>query len=369
MDEFTLIDNIEKLCKSSILDVYNRMIRLVKGSLRGTTYALDSTIIRTKADFPGCGKTQRNKENRPNDPPETIYGFKLFVLYEIKSRIVIAIDIVPANESDCNYFLPMIKKGIHNCGKDKIKLIIADRGFLDGANFWELKHKLGIDFIIPAKSNMDVHKDATALREMYTKSGKTMAKWPYGKHECEGYGVNNLLSYMPYNPPNTKDNSTTTGTPINAVVITTWRGKPITPGKETVLLTSLPAEEDTLAVACGYRQRSLIENCGFRELKQAAYLQCLPRRKGKTAENAAYLHIMLCVFAFTLFFAFIGNRKNEIPKGADGDCMRAFRRKESTKEYKQILIMAKEKYYAFLSLNELLDVFKVKQKHKLEMRC
>jgi len=369
MDEFTLIDNIKRICKSSALDVYDRMVRLIRGSLKGTTYALDSTIIRTKPNFPGCGMTKREKENRPNDPPETIYGFKLFVLYEIKSRIITAIDIVPVNESDSNYFLAMIKKGIRNCGKDKIKLVIADRGFLDGANMWELKHNLGVDFIIPAKSNMDVHKDATGLRKIYTQSGRTVAKWPYGKSECEGYGVNNLLSYMPYNPPNVKDNSSTTGSPINAVVITTWRGKPITPGKETVLLTSLPAEEDVLAVACGYRQRSLIENCGFRELKQAAYLQYLPHRTGEMAENAAYLHIMLCVFAHTLFYAFICSRKKEIPKSKNGDCLRAFRRKEFTSIDKRILIIAKEKYYALFSLNELFDILDVKQKHKLEMRC
>jgi len=57
--------------------------------------------------------------------------------------------------------------------------------------------------------------------------------------------------------------------------------------EEAVLLTSLPAEEDVLAVACFYRQRALIENCGFRELKQAAYLQYLLHRTRETAENVA----------------------------------------------------------------------------------
>jgi len=37
--------------------------------------------------------------------------------------------------------------------------------------------------------------------------------------------VDGLLSYFEYNPGGVKDNSKTNGSPLNAVVITTWRGK------------------------------------------------------------------------------------------------------------------------------------------------
>jgi len=122
MNEFTLLDNIESNCINSVMNTFNGSIRLLRSILRGGTYALDSTIIETKPDFPGCGKTKRKKEDQPDDLPEYkyIYGFKLFVLYEVKSRIIVAMDIVPANESDHNYFLPIIKQGVHNCGRGKI---------------------------------------------------------------------------------------------------------------------------------------------------------------------------------------------------------------------------------------------------------
>lgn len=370
MDEFTLIDNIEKISKENMMGVFDRCIRLLRGFLRGTTYALDSTIIVTKPDFPGCGKTSRKKEDHPNDPPESIYGFKLFVLYEVKSRIIVAIDIVPANESDNNHFLPMIKKGIRNCGQDKIKLVVADRGFLNGAAMWELKYKLGIDFIIPAKAGMIVRQDAIKLRASYEKEGKPLAEWKYGKGKCAGYGVNSLLSYLQYNPPGTKDNNKTNGTPINAVVVTMWREQSIEPGEEKVLLTSLPAEECADVVAKGYRQRSLIENSGFRELKQAAFLNNLPRRKGEKAENAAYLHMILCALAHTLFYAFISWRKKDIPKQSEDDCLRAWRRKESTVENQKIFVVSHDgMYYALFNLDEILDILGVKQKHKIVMRC
>lgn len=351
------------------MNAFNKSVRSLRGMLRGGTYALDSTIIVTKPDFPGCGKTKRKKEGHPNDPPEYeyIYGFKLFVLYEVKSRIIVAMCIVPANESDHNYFLPMVKQGIHNCGRGRIELVIADRGFLNGAHLWELKHKLGIDFITPAKAGMIIREDAIGLRKRY--ENKPLAEWAYGKGKCQGYGVDGLGSYLEYNPEGVKDNNKTNGSSLNAVVITTWRGKAVSPEKQVVLLTSLPVEEDAASIVKKYRLRSLIENCGFRELKQAAYLKHLPRRRGKNAENAAYLHIMLCVFAHTLFYAFLGWRKKKAPKQSAGDCLREWRRRESIKECNKILIIAEEKYYALFEITELLDILGVKQKYKIKMNC
>ena len=369
MDVFTLADNIEKCCKCYVMKAFNNSIRSLRGMLQSGTYALDSTIIETNPDFPGCGKTKRKKEGRPDDPPEYeyIHGFKLFVLYEVKSRIIVAMYIVPANESDHNYFLLMVKQGIHNCGKGRIKLVIADRGFLNGAHLWELKHKLGIDFIIPAKAGMVVREDAIGLRKRY--EDKPLAEWAYGKGKCQGYGVDGLRSYFEYNPEGVMDNRKTNGSSLNGLVVTTWRGKAVSPEKQVVLLTSLPVEEDAASIAKKYRLRSLIENSGFRELKQAAYLKHLPRRRSENAENAAYMHIMLCVFAHTLFYAFLRWRKKQAPRQSDGDCLRAWRRRESIKEGNKILIVVEEKYYALFEITELLDILGVKQKYRIKMNC
>jgi hypothetical protein len=369
MDVFTLLDNIKKCYRHSVMNAFDGSVRLLRRMLRSGIYALDSTIIETHPDFPGCGKTKRKKEGRNDDPPEYeyIYGFKLFVLYEIRSRIIVAMYIVPANESDHNYFLPMIKKGIHNCGKGCIELIIADRGFIDGASLWELKHKLRIDFIIPAKAGMIVREDAISLFKKCKK--KPEVEWTYGKHKCKGYGVDGLLSYFEYNPKGVKHNKKTNGSPINALVITKWKGKTVSPEKQVVLLTSLPAEEDAASIAKKYRLRSLIENKGFRELKQAAYLKHLPARRGENVENAAHLHIMLCVFAHTLFYAFLGYRRKQAPGQTDECCLRSWRRRESIKEGNKIFIVAEEKYYALFEISELLDIFCVKQKYKFEMNC
>ena len=371
IDSFTLIDNIGKYSKDSVLETFDNCVRHLRSYLLGTVYALDSTIIETKPNFPGSGVTKRNKEDSKGESSKIIHGFKLFILYEVKSRIPIAMDIVPANESDCNYFLHMVKKGIKNVGKERVKLVIADRGFIDGSQMWELKNKLGIDFIIPAKSNMIVWEDAVKLRNEYEKNNINVGEWKYGKYICKGYGVEGLLSYFEYNPSGIKNNKTTNGSPINAVVVTTWKGKPVESGKETVLLTSLPVNEPE-KVANGYRQRSLIENCGFRELKQASYLKYLPKRKGEKAENVAYIHIMLCVFAHTLFYAFLIWRRKQKIKGNinanDIICKRKWRREESINDMKNILIIAEDKYYALFNIYEVLDIFGVEQKYRIQLR-
>ena len=70
-----------------MMKAFNISVRTLKGMMKSGTYALDSTIIETKQGFPGCEKIKRKKEGHPNDHPEYeyIYGFKLFVLYQVKS--------------------------------------------------------------------------------------------------------------------------------------------------------------------------------------------------------------------------------------------------------------------------------------------
>jgi len=369
MDTFTVLDNVERCCKCRVMEAFNKSVHQFRGQLRGGTFALDSTIIQTRPGVPGCGKTKRKKEGHSSDLPEDyeyIYGFKLFVLYEVKSRIIVAMYIVPANEDDHKYFLPLIKQGVHNCGKGRIQMVIADRGFLDGQQLWELKHDMKIDFIIPAKAGMIIREDAVSLHGRY-KGG--LAQWTYGKGKCQGYGVDGLRSYFEYSPKGEKDNRKTSGDPLNAVVVTTWRGKAVSTDKQKVMLTSLPAEKDAASIVKRYRLRSLIESSGFRELKQAAYLKILPRRKGENAESAAYMHIMLCVFAHTLFYAFLVWHKKAAPDQADGDCLREWRRRESIKSGCRILIVAKRKYYALFEIEELFDILGVRQKYRIKRNC
>ena len=381
MDVFTLRDNIALLRRTSLMDAFNNSVRNFRRLLKGGTYAIDSTIVETPQAFPGSGKSVKEKKTNKGESSsfEYIYGFKLFALYEVKSRIIVAMTIVPANVSEHKHFLSTIKQGVRNCGRGKIKVIVADRGYLDGKHLWELKNQMKIDFIVPAKKGMVVREDAIALGKKMPKN--RFSEWAYGKDKCKGYGIDGLLTYIEYNNPNiTKHNKNTNGTPINAVVVTQWCGKKVSEEKRTVFLTSLPAE-DAASIAQSYRLRSLIENCGFRELKQASFLKHIPRRisksmRGKKSdktgeiENTAYIHIMMCVFAHTLFFAFLGWRKKQIvmQKKDEQDevavPVRRWRMQQSPDESK-IFIVVEGKYYAFFEVYELLDILNIRQKYKV----
>jgi len=101
---------------------------------------------------------------------------------------------------------------------------------------------------------MTITADARGCRKE-EEAKNNLDEWKYGKDTCKGYGVDGLLSYFQYNNKDVKDNKRTNGTPINAVVVTEWRGKQISEGKEKVFITSIPAKNAS-KIAQYYRLRS-----------------------------------------------------------------------------------------------------------------
>ena len=65
---------------------------------------------------------------------------------------------------------------VKEVGKDKIKLLILDRGFLDGKMIAEFKNDYGIDTLIPLKKNMAAHLDAVGLASLEDKPWKKVDK-------------------------------------------------------------------------------------------------------------------------------------------------------------------------------------------------
>lgn len=304
--EPTVIDNISVFDHCEVLKSFDAYIQgLTRSGLvePGDTYILDSTLIETPLSYPGSGTTKRKEEKQDGEIEEkTIHGFKVFVLMDAKTKLPVALDITSAEKADCTYLEPMLEKGLNNLGRGKIKLLVADRGFIDGEQMWRIKYQMGIDFIIPAKKGMDIWQDVVGLRKDYEDKVVT---WDYGKKgKSGGYLVQGAVSYGQYAKTAAGDKKSLNGAPLNAVVVTQWQDRPIQQGKEKVLLTSLETK-DAVRVMKSYRLRTFIENCGFRELKQAADLGRLPQRKGKQAERSAYMHMTLCVFALATFIGFL----------------------------------------------------------------
>lgn len=71
-----------------------------------------------------------------------------------------------------------------------------------------------------------------------------------------------------------------------------FRGKVYPPGKEKVFITDLPVD-DPLLILDKYDLRSLIENQGFRELKQGWYINKFPVKKEKAVRAHAILTLLM----------------------------------------------------------------------------
>jgi hypothetical protein len=300
MASTTLIDNLACFGYQGLEDCYNAYIgrEAAKGLVDfGEIYILDSTIVETAEDYPGAKRVRRKNED-DEETDEVLWGFKVFLLTSAKTLTPVAIHITTANDADSPMLLEMISRGVRNLGESRIKIVLADRGFIDGQKMYKLKHEMGIDFVIPARKNMDIWKCMTGLRN---DNKENTEEWQYGKKGLAGgYLTKGSVSYSQYSEASDGDMRFKDGAPINAVVVTRWRDKEITPGKEKVILTSLDTDSATKVISL-YGQRSLIENCNFRELKQAAALDSFPQYRNKNAEKTARIHMLLCVFTLAVF--------------------------------------------------------------------
>ncbi|MFH1260002.1 MAG: hypothetical protein ABII74_09410 [Elusimicrobiota bacterium] len=77
-----------------------------------------------------------------------------------------------------------------------MRVLLIDRGFIDGLDLWKLKHKHNIDFVIPSKTTMDITKDAREHRNIC--SDKDTGVWREANEKIEVTGLRGLPSYDQY---------------------------------------------------------------------------------------------------------------------------------------------------------------------------
>ena len=70
---------------------------------------------------------------------------------------------VPGNAHEAPVLYELVENFVKQVGKGVIKLLILDRGFIDGKNLTRCKQEWGIDVLLPMKKNMDIWEDAWAL--------------------------------------------------------------------------------------------------------------------------------------------------------------------------------------------------------------
>lgn len=104
-----------------------------------------------------------------------VYGYKLLVLLEAKHRIVVVACVAKINEHEKNFTKELVKEGQRRTG-GKVKVLLVDRGFIDGILSRWLSKKMKIKFVILARSNMEVSQDIRGFPSEKTDGQRIFAK-------------------------------------------------------------------------------------------------------------------------------------------------------------------------------------------------
>jgi len=294
----TLADFLSRFTAQEVDFILEEAVRvLVKHRLvRGKTYILDATDLPTTNRYRGCGvkkvvKKVWSQEGKEMEVAEYVYGYKLLVLMEARHKLVVAARVVKINEHEKKFTKRLVREAQQRTGGG-VKVLLVDRGFIDGVLLWWLGKKMGIRFVIPARSNMEISQDLRGFR--WEKADGQRVFWEESE-EVKVLGVRGLLSYDQFGEEGhkrRKGRKDFQAHPINGVMVVRWKGKDYVPGEEKVFLTLLPVSRP-LGVLEQYGLRSEIENQGFRELKQGYHLLQYPQKTGSTVRAHAVLTLII----------------------------------------------------------------------------
>jgi hypothetical protein len=91
--------------------------------------------------------------------------YKLVSLLHLRgdSYVYAAAAVVPGNAHEGPVLFQLVENFVKQAGKGVLKLLIVDRGMVDGPNLTRCKKEWDIDVLLPVKKNMDLWADAWAL--------------------------------------------------------------------------------------------------------------------------------------------------------------------------------------------------------------
>jgi hypothetical protein len=359
MHKNTLAAAIERLSAGEVERVLNRTVQRLaaRGFFAKSTghFALDASDLPTTAKYVGAGLLKKTEKKVTTDKKVVeverwVYGFQVFIVYEVRLRLVVAAKVVPIQERETRHTLALVRQAVANLGPGVLRVLLMDRGFLDGADLWVLRHDLGIDFVVPSKEKMRVTTDAQALSRHAADAQSifpqeragTRKERKDGRVRWEGQvsvvGVAHLTSYDQYGEAEQQTQANRgdfVGNALNAVVVTCWQGDVYAPGDEKVFLTTLPVAQPLAALDL-YDLRSLIENTAFRELKQGWHLESYPKKTEAAVRN----HVILTLVTFTLTNAFRTKQGQNLAQ-------HGIRRQRAQDDSSKVIIFAGDVYAIF----------------------
>ncbi len=323
---------------------------------------LDASEIESTEKCKGCGKVTKQKppelklrKKRIRKVLETVFGFKIWVVWDPNSRLPLAMRFTTIEVHDINLAQEVVQQAIDNLGDHaKITSLAIDRGFMDGIFLWWL-HTEGIIFFIPAKANMNVYNDALFLAG--TGNRNTIDKIRTvgsGKNKInvtdhwDVEGLEGLISaefYGPLGCGSHQYSKTFVANPINAVVVWHDPFKDNNPDSKTMVILTNGPVNTPIEVYDRYDARSEIENGLFREAKQAWFIE----RPPVNTKAGFIVHTYLTIFIMALTTAFRGwmDQQDKLEEKGHDTGIRKFREKVKEENGNKLIIFDKDRYAIF----------------------
>jgi len=331
----TVADNIVTIGPEKLAAMFNGAIRcLAKQGMfpKRIDCVLDATddeATPTYETSDGRAVPSVSREKRPDVRANkhaqkikvTVYGWKIWIVFETTSKIPLAMVIDGINVADNEHAYEALAQARANVeGYAVIRSVALDRGFLDGKLLFRIDRD-GIKIYIPAKSNMTIAADAREIArraERLAAQGQTLEGSIYEERiERVKHGSGKMATVEERKtvvvgirslPCDwwTREGSTSAANAkdfqpklLNAAVVLRWDGAPKDAEKEVVILTTDPAP-GPFAAFDAYDDRSLIENTCNREAKESWFLEHHPKRSEAGVWVHAYF-VFMCMALITAF--------------------------------------------------------------------
>lgn len=83
--------------------------------------------------------------------------------------VVVGVRVLRGNESEATALWPLVDTFVEVAGRGVMKVLLLDRGFINGPQMGRLKQDYGIDTVIPIRSDMDIREDVQGLCKLSPK--------------------------------------------------------------------------------------------------------------------------------------------------------------------------------------------------------
>ena len=349
----TIADNIVKIGPDKLSKMFNGVIRCL--AKQGVfSKEIDVVLDATDDEATPTYKTDSGeqvphvtREKRPDVRANkyakkvsvTVFGWKIWLIFDPESKIPLAMKIDGINVADNKHAYEVIDQARKNLeGYSTIRSVALDRGFLDGKLLWKIDKEAGVIVYIPAKSNMEITKEARGIArraEALAKKGKLQEGAIYEERIEKikrGSGKNAWIEERKTAVVRIEDLPCDWWTPagstsaanskkfepklVNATVVLCWDGAPKDEEKEVVILDTDPSK-DPFAGFDAYDDRSKIENTLNREAKENWFLESHPKR----SEAGVRVHAYFVFMCMALIAAFRKYRKEAEEAEARGEEM------------------------------------------------